>query len=112
MNIRPVMCIAEFLPRLLPVLRSANRDRSWIEFPIVSPGAKQDTYARPIAGLIPAIAVMLGLATAGARAEQLPLWEAGVGAAALSFPDYRGSNERQFWLLPFPYIIYRATRHR
>lgn len=47
-------------------------------------------------------------AAASARAEQLPLWEAGVGAAALSFPDYRGSNERQFWLLPFPYIIYRG----
>ena len=58
--------------------------------------------------MIPAIALMLGLATAGARAEQLPLWEAGVGAAALSFPDYRGSNERQFWLLPFPYIVYRG----
>jgi outer membrane protein len=46
--------------------------------------------------------------TAPARAEQLPLWEAGVGAAALSFPDYRGSNERQFWLLPFPYLVYRG----
>jgi outer membrane scaffolding protein for murein synthesis (MipA/OmpV family) len=61
-----------------------------------------------VAGLIPAIAVMLGLATANARSEQLPLWELGVGAAALSFPDYRGSNERQFWLLPFPYIVYRG----
>ena len=51
---------------------------------------------------------MLGLATAGARAEQLPLWEAGAGAATLSFPAYRGSNERQFWLLPIPYIVYRG----
>ncbi len=49
-----------------------------------------------------------GLAASRAWAEQLPLWEAGMGAAALSFPDYRGSNERQFWLLPFPYIIYRG----
>ena len=44
----------------------------------------------------------------GVRAEQLPLWEVGIGAAGLSFPDYRGSNERQFWLLPFPYIVYRG----
>jgi outer membrane scaffolding protein for murein synthesis (MipA/OmpV family) len=88
--------------------RSANPDRSWSEFPIVSFDARQDTYARPIARLIFAIAVMLGLATPGARAEQLPLWEAGAGAAALSFPAYRGSNERQSWLLPVPYIIYRG----
>jgi outer membrane protein len=47
-------------------------------------------------------------ATAPARAEQLPLWEAGPGAAVLSFPDYRGSNERQLWLLPFPYVVYRG----
>lgn len=60
------------------------------------------------AGLIPAIAILLGLAAAGARAEQKPLWEIGAGAAALSFPDYRGSNERQSWLLPFPYIVYRG----
>jgi len=102
------MRIPELLPHLLPVLRPANRDRSRIEFPIVSSDAKQDKYAKPIARLIAAIAVMLGLATAGARAEQLPLWEAGAGAAALSFPDYRGSNQRQLWLLPFPYIVYRG----
>ena len=48
------------------------------------------------------------VATAPARAEQLPLWEAGLGAAVLSFPDYRGSNERQLWLLPFPYVVYRG----
>jgi outer membrane scaffolding protein for murein synthesis (MipA/OmpV family) len=66
------------------------------------------TRIKAAAGLIPALAVMLGLAAAGARAEQKPLWEAGVGAAALSFPDYRGSNERQFWLLPFPFIVYRG----
>ncbi len=51
---------------------------------------------------------MLGLAAAGAQAQQLPLWELGAGAAALSFPAYRGSNERRFWLLPVPYIIYRG----
>ena len=48
------------------------------------------------------------ITAAPARAEQLPLWEAGLGGAALSFPDYRGSNERQFWLLPFPYLVYRG----
>jgi MipA family protein len=102
------MRISKRFPRLLRVPRPARRDRSWIAFSSVAFGARQDAYCRPIAGLIPAIALMFGLATAGARAEQLPLWEAGAGAAALSFPDYRGSNERQFWLLPFPYIVYRG----
>jgi outer membrane protein len=54
------------------------------------------------------LAALLALCGATARAEQLPLWEAGLGAAALSFPDYRGSNERQAWLLPFPYVVYRG----
>jgi outer membrane protein len=65
------------------------------------------TATKALAGFLSAAVAVLGLA-AGARAEQKPLWEAGVGAAALSFPDYRGSNERQFWLLPFPYIVYRG----
>lgn len=102
------MRIPERRPRLPPLPRSTNRGRSWIEFPGVSSGAKQDIYNRPIAALIPAIVLMLSLAAAGAQAERLPLWEAGAGAAALSFPDYRGSNERQSWLLPVPYIVYRG----
>jgi hypothetical protein len=102
------MQILNLLPRLLPLPRPAWPDRSGIEFPSASFSAKQDRHARPTAGLIPAVALMFGLAMPGARAEQLPLWEVGVGAAALSFPDYRGSNERQFWLLPFPYIVYRG----
>ena len=61
-----------------------------------------------VAGLISAVAVVLGLAATGARAEQLPLWEAGVGATVLSFPDYRGSDERQTWVLPYPHITYRG----
>ena len=102
------MRVPERLSRMRPWPRSANRDRSWSGFPVVSFGARQDTCARPTARLISAIAVMLGVATPGARAEQLPLWEAGAGAAALSFPAYRGSNQRQSWLLPVPYIIYRG----
>jgi outer membrane scaffolding protein for murein synthesis (MipA/OmpV family) len=61
-----------------------------------------------IAGLIAAFTAWSGLTASGGRAEQLPLWEAGAGIAAISFPDYRGSNERQAWLLPYPYIVYRG----
>ena len=45
-----------------------------------------------------------------------PLWELGLGISALSFPDYRGSDESRLYTIPFPYLIYRgdhlkADRH-
>jgi len=49
------------------------------------------------------------VAPCSARAQE-PLWEAGVGVAALSFPHYRGSDERRSWVLPYPYIVYRGDR--
>jgi len=58
--------------------------------------------------LIHAILVLQGLAPTRVQAEPLPLWEAGFGATVLSFPDYRGSNERTEWVLPFPYLVYRG----
>jgi outer membrane scaffolding protein for murein synthesis (MipA/OmpV family) len=39
---------------------------------------------------------------------ELPLWEAGAGAAVLDFPDYRGSDERHTLVLPIPYLVYRG----
>jgi outer membrane protein len=41
-------------------------------------------------------------------AEERPLWEAGLGFTGLSIPDYRGSNERQEYVLPVPYVVYRG----
>jgi MipA family protein len=46
------------------------------------------------------------------RAEDKPLWEIGFGAAGLSIPDYRGSDERSAYLLPLPYVIYRGDALR
>lgn len=37
-----------------------------------------------------------------------PLWEAGVGVAAIDFPAYRGSDQRQSYVLPIPYFVYRG----
>lgn len=48
------------------------------------------------------------LSSATANAEEKPLWEAGLGAGALSFPDYRGSDESQVYPVPVPYFIYRG----
>ena len=44
-----------------------------------------------------------------AVAEQLPLWEAGVGVAGISFPDYRGTARHRNYLLPVPVFIYRGN---
>lgn len=43
-----------------------------------------------------------------AISAEKPLWELGVGFAALLLPDYRGSNEYRFYPLPYPYFIYRG----
>ena len=64
--------------------------------------------ARAKAAAGPIIAAVLCLASGAAQAESLPLWELGAGVTAISFPDYRGSNERQAWVLPFPYLVYRG----
>jgi MipA family protein len=43
-----------------------------------------------------------------ASCEEKPLWELGVGLALLRLPDYRGSDESRYYLLPFPYIFTAA----
>ena len=49
------------------------------------------------------------LICAPARAqEKKPLWELGLGLAAIDFPHYRGSDQRKTWLLPFPFVVYRG----
>ncbi len=56
---------------------------------------------------------MCGLASpAGGVAQELPLWELGLGAAALRLPDYRGADQARGYLLPFPVVIYRGERLR
>jgi outer membrane scaffolding protein for murein synthesis (MipA/OmpV family) len=63
------------------------------------------------------LAVWCALALcAPAAAEELPLWELGVGVGAFALPDYRGSDEGRGYVLPVPYVVYRgeflkADRH-
>lgn len=40
--------------------------------------------------------------------SEKPLWEVGLGVAALSVPVYRGADQRRDFLLPLPYLIYRG----
>lgn len=63
-----------------------------------------------------AAAVAFAVAAPSAHAADLPLWEAGIGVAALAFPDYRGSSQSSTYALPAPYFVYRgeifkADRH-
>jgi outer membrane protein len=50
----------------------------------------------------------LCLAASLARAEQLPLWEAGAGIGVTTLPHYRGSDQSKTWVLPVPYLVYRG----
>jgi outer membrane protein len=60
-----------------------------------------------LAGLALAELPLAGLPLA-ARGEELPLWEVGVGAAAFTFPDYRGSSRQRGYALPVPAFAYRG----
>jgi outer membrane protein len=37
-----------------------------------------------------------------------PLWELGLGVAAVRFPDYRGSDQSSNYLVPLPFVAYRG----
>jgi len=52
--------------------------------------------------------IILCLAASLARAEPLPLWEAGAGIGATTLPHYRGSDQSRTWVLPVPYLVYRG----
>jgi outer membrane protein len=51
--------------------------------------------------------VKSGDADASAAATE-PLWELGLGVAAVRFPDYRGSDQTSSYLLPLPFVAYRG----
>src|SRR5271154_608950 len=41
-------------------------------------------------------------------AKEAPLWEFGLGAGAIAFQDYRGSDTTHAYPLPIPYIVYNG----
>jgi outer membrane scaffolding protein for murein synthesis (MipA/OmpV family) len=70
----------------------------------------------PINGTLRAVALAALLPAIAAAGEEKPLWEVGVGVAALSFPAYRGSDKQHDFLMPVPYFVYhgdflKADRH-
>ena len=54
-------------------------------------------------------AVLAACACAGAAcAKDEPLWEFGLGAGAVAFEDYRGSNTVHAYPIPVPYFLYNG----
>ena len=66
------------------------------------------TPRRAVAMRIVAGTVCFATAAGLLHAEEKPLWEAGIGAGVLTFPDYRGADRRQTYVLPVPYFVYRG----
>lgn len=58
------------------------------------------------------LAAALAPASLAARAQDVPLWEVGIGAIGLRFPYYRGSDQSANLILPLPYLIYRGKVFR
>ena len=54
------------------------------------------------------LATILAVQGTAAMSRELPLWEVGVGLFPSTFPAYRGSEDQQYYLLPFPYLVYRG----
>jgi MipA family protein len=56
------------------------------------------------------IALLLTMISAGGavRADEKPLWEAGLGVGVVAFNDYRGADTTHVYPLPVPYFIYRG----
>jgi outer membrane scaffolding protein for murein synthesis (MipA/OmpV family) len=59
-------------------------------------------------GRYAALLLALLCTAVGARADDQPLWEAGIGAGGLRLPHYRGSDESRSWVLPVPFFVYRG----
>lgn len=64
--------------------------------------------SRPPVAAVLVIAALGAGPTRAAEGATEPLWEAGIGAGALEFPDYRGSSHRRVYGLPVPYFVYRG----
>ena len=53
-------------------------------------------------------AAVLACTTSTVRADQKPLWEAGLGIGVVAFNDYRGADTTHVYPLPVPYFVYRG----
>lgn len=54
------------------------------------------------------VAMLAALWANVSYAAEAPLWEFGLGAGAIAFRDYRGSDTTHAYPLPVPYIVYNG----
>ena len=66
------------------------------------------SFLRRARWLAPAFAVLTGFQTPALAQDGAPLWELGLGVAALRLAHYRGAEQSRNWMLPLPYAIYRG----
>ena len=72
---------------------------------VVAAGARADEV--PVPGPVidgPVIKLPAGAPSSDGE----PLWELGIGVAAVRFPDYRGSDQSTTYALPLPFVVYRG----
>lgn len=69
---------------------------------------------RPIYGylLIVLISVTFSTASLAGEDSKKTQWEFGVGLGALSLPQYRGSDQRDEYFAPVPYVRFRGNKLR
>ena len=71
-----------------------------------------ERHASPRPRLHVPLAVFCAIWVGLARGQSFPLWEAGIGAAVIDFPHYRGSDQRHAYVLPLPYFVFRGEKIR
>ena len=68
------------------------------------PGSRLGCPGPGIAGVTLALVVL----SAPLTAEEMPVWEAGLGVGGIVSPSYRGAEDFSAYALPLPYFIYRG----
>ena len=73
----------------------------------LGPGARADDVPLP-GPVVDAPVAKKSDAKVATAAVGEPLWELGLGVAAVRFPDYRGSDQSSTYALPLPFVAYRG----
>lgn len=91
-------------PELSSFLDSRLRENDNCKNNQSSPGSRRDR--KKVTCFFIVLCMIIG--SGSLKAQQLPLWELGVGLGFLGLPDYRGSDNTGAYAIPYPYIIYRG----
>ncbi len=76
--------------------------------PFFTPTMKTTMKPSPILPAVLACACASTCAAAEPQERNLPLWEAGIGAAGFSTPAYPGADDRSTRALALPFLVYRG----